>query len=121
MSTWFVFDVPDDEDEIPEGYDMGLSDYLLKARPRIKEAQSIVRKWAKEASEKFNVKIRAKVNPERGWAWLAFEFTPRSFNPDRIKRAFMALKYAYEGALNELKEKKMVIVDEKLDRLVIVP
>jgi len=121
MSTWFVFDVPDDEDEIPEGYDMNLSEYLLKARPRIKEAQNIVRKWANEASEKFKVRIKVKVNPEWGWAWLAFEFTPRSFNPDRIKRAFMALKYAYEGSLNELKEKKMVIFDKCLKKWVIVP
>mgnify|MGYP000064711036 CR=1 FL=1 len=38
MSTRCVFNVPDGEDEIPEGYDMDLSGYLKKAWPRVKEA-----------------------------------------------------------------------------------
>ncbi len=121
MGTTWVFNILGDEDEIPKGYNMDLNKYFKKVLPRIKEGQRIVRKWTKEARDKFSVRIKAKVDPDWGHIWLVFEFTPRSFKPEKIKRAFKALKYAYEGALNELKEKKMVILDDDLDRFVIVP
>ena len=66
-------------------------------------------------------RIRADIDPERSWTYLEFKFSPKLFNPDRIKRAFMALKYAYEGSLNELKERKMVIFDKCLKEWMIVP
>ena len=52
---------------------------------------------------------------------FAFDFAPRSFDLDRIEKAFIALIRVLEGSLNELKENKVVIFDMELDRFVIVP
>ncbi len=119
METKWIFKVPEDKSDIPDGYD--LEEFYHKLEPIIRKGQSIAGKWAREASEKFNVKIRAYIDPDWGEPSFVFDFTPRSFNPDRIKRAFMALKYAYEGSLNQLKERKMVIFDKCLKEWMIVP
>lgn len=44
MKTIWIFKVPEK--------------FYLKLEPRLRKAQSIARKWARDASKKFNVRIR---------------------------------------------------------------
>jgi len=52
------------------------------------------------------------IDPDWDEPSLEYKFTPEEFDPDEVKRAFLAIKYAYEGTTKEMKEKGTVVSDE---------
>ncbi|RLG52757.1 MAG: hypothetical protein DRO00_05130 [Thermoproteota archaeon] len=56
--------------------------------------------------------IEVSIDPDWGEPCIEYHFTPESFDPEEVKRAFLATKYAYKGAIKELESKGIVVRDE---------
>jgi len=96
MGTCPLFKVPEDR---------GV-EFYEKIEPKLREAQEIVRKWAKKASESYHVELEVVIG-DWGDPFINYKFKPEDFNPEEIRRAFKALKYAYDGASKELEKKRI--------------